>query len=176
MDVRRLGRRLWSRLSNQAPRAARAQAARRAALLADDTPWDMARIAQELDTNRHVVRGWAMWQRQAAAAGLGGGLDPMRLPEPDAGDRWRAGTVRLWAIQTGRMTGDAEPARLRPPGRPRPTAVLPPEPDYGLVWRLRYVLAAGAVVWAAAAYTQRHLFIAPLRLLGEMTGSIPWPW
>lgn len=45
------------------------------------------------------------------------------LPLPDdtstENPRWRAGTIRTWAMQTGRMSPDGVPNRARPPGRPR---------------------------------------------------------
>jgi hypothetical protein len=35
---------------------------------------------------------------------------------------WKAGTIRKWAIQTGRMSEAGEAQRLKPPGRPRSKA------------------------------------------------------
>lgn len=93
-------------------------------LVNDQTPWTMTDIAAQLDVQPQTVRSWRKdsLKKDAAAA-----PHPNHLPKPDipvtGKPTWKAGTVRRWAIQTGRMEEDGTPKRLKPPGRPRSTGV-----------------------------------------------------
>lgn len=95
-------------------------------LVNDTTPWTMSDIATGLDVQPQTVRSW---RKDSLAAGKGKASSaphPNHLPAPDipvtGKPTWKAGTVRRWAIQTGRMTPGGEPLRLKPPGRPRTKA------------------------------------------------------
>lgn len=79
-------------------------------LLDDDTPWTLVDVARELGVARSTVYVWRMGNRRG-------------LPDPDAAPlthryphqpRWRAGTVRRWAVATGRMTKAGVVVSLRP--------------------------------------------------------------
>ena len=95
--------------------------ARYQALVNDVTPWNMNDIADGLEVKPQTVRSW---RRQALRALR----DEPHVPHPNelppaesptGATVWKAGTIRRWAIQTGRMTPDGQPQRLKPPGRPR---------------------------------------------------------
>jgi hypothetical protein len=108
-----------------------------AALIRDDTVWTVADIARELDVELQTVRTWRKDSRavkRASSAATAPSAAPSRslrraaghpnrLPDPDFPvenkPMWKAGTIRKWAIQTGRMEKDGTPKRLKPPGRPR---------------------------------------------------------
>lgn len=89
-------------------------------LVTDPTPWTMADIAVGLDVQPQTVRSWRKDSLQSDTSTT---PHPQYLPNPDIPVRgkptWKAGTVRRWAIQTGRLTPDGVPQRLKPPGRPR---------------------------------------------------------
>lgn len=88
-------------------------------LVSDGTPWTMTEIAVGLDVQPQTVRSW----RKDALKADPSAPHPNHLPTPDipvsGKPTWKAGTVRRWAIQTGRMAVDGTPLRLKPPGRPR---------------------------------------------------------
>jgi hypothetical protein len=97
-----------------------------AQLIGDPAPWDMKAIAAALDVRDQTVRSWrkdSLAAARAAASGQAVVPHPNQLPEPDwpvdGKPMWKAGTIRRWAIQTGRMSKTGEPKRLKPPGRPR---------------------------------------------------------
>lgn len=91
-------------------------------LVADNTPWTMAEIAVGLDVQPQTVRSWRK-DALAATKSTPATPHPNHLPNPDipvsGKPTWRAGTIRKWAIQTGRMSPEGVPQRLKPPGRPR---------------------------------------------------------
>lgn len=96
-------------------------------LVSDDTPWTMSDIAEQLDVQPQTVRSWRKDSLAAAKASTVTPVPhPNHLPNPDipvtGKPTWRAGTVRRWAIQTGRMSREGAPLRLKPPGRPRTKA------------------------------------------------------
>lgn len=94
-------------------------------LVSDTTPWTMADIAVGLDVQPQTVRSWR--KDALGAERLGSAAPaaphPNHLPNPDipvtGKPTWKAGTIRKWAMQTGRMTPEGVPQRLKPPGRPR---------------------------------------------------------
>lgn len=97
-----------------------------AELVNDQTPWTMTDIAAQLDVQPQTVRSWrkdALKSANIAPDSLANVPHPNHLPKPDipvtGKPTWKAGTVRRWAIQTGRMEEDGTPKRLKPPGRPR---------------------------------------------------------
>lgn len=90
-------------------------------LVSDGTPWTMAEIAVGLDVQPQTVRSW---RKDSLAKTTNPSVPhPNHLPDPDipvsGKPTWKAGTVRRWAIQTGRMSVEGTPKRLKPPGRPR---------------------------------------------------------
>ena len=95
-------------------------------LVSDATPWTMTDIATHLDVQQQTVRSWRKDSLAATKQGATPAPHPNHLPKPDipvhGKPTWRAGTVRRWAIQTGRMSPEGEPLRLKPPGRPRSKA------------------------------------------------------
>lgn len=94
-------------------------------LVNDGTPWTMADIAVGLDVQSQTVRSWRKDALNAAKSNRAAPTTPHpnHLPNPDipvtGKPTWKAGTIRKWAIQTGRMAPDGTPKRLKPPGRPR---------------------------------------------------------
>lgn len=99
-------------------------------LIADPAPWDMVAIATNLNVQPQTVRKWrreSLADARAAAQrprrDVAAAPHPNHLPMPDipvAGKPlWKAGTIRKWAMQTGRLAPDGTPIRLKPPGRPR---------------------------------------------------------
>lgn len=93
-------------------------------LVSDETPWNMNDIAAELKVQPQTVRSWRK-QSLRAARSEPKVPHPNELPpseSPTGATVWRAGTIRRWAIQTGRMSPDGAPQRLKPPGRPRTKA------------------------------------------------------
>lgn len=93
-------------------------------LVNDETPWNMNDIAAGLQVQPQTVRSWRK-QALRAARTEPQVPHPNELPpseSPTGATVWRAGTIRRWAIQTGRMTPDGVPQRLKPPGRPRTKA------------------------------------------------------
>lgn len=90
-------------------------------LVTDETPWNMNDIAAALDVKPQTVRSWRKQARRAARE-KPAAPHPNELPpseSPTGATVWRAGTIRKWAIQTGRMSPEGVPQRLKPPGRPR---------------------------------------------------------
>jgi hypothetical protein len=89
-------------------------------LISDETPWTMNDVARGMDVQPQTVRSW---RKDSLRAKDLSSPHPNLLPIPDipieGKPTWRAGTIRRWAIQTGRMTPAGEPQRLKPPGRPR---------------------------------------------------------
>lgn len=88
-------------------------------LIRDQTRWSMQDIADALGVKYVTV---LKWRRRAEADG-GKGPGAFIAPEPPApGEatdrpRWRAGRVRRWAMQNGRMHPDGQPCAPRLPGR-----------------------------------------------------------
>ncbi len=95
-------------------------------LVADATPWTMSDIAAQLDVQPQTVRSWRKDSLAASKSAPTNIPHPNHLPDPDipvtGKPTWKAGTVRRWAIQTGRMSRTGAPLRLKPPGRPRTKA------------------------------------------------------
>lgn len=99
-------------------------------LVNDETQWDMPTIAEQLDVQYQTVKSWRKDYRRALSAevttpkpGQPAVPHPKLLPPPDevvfGKPVWKAGTIRRWAMQTGRMTPDGTPVKQKPPGRPR---------------------------------------------------------
>lgn len=95
-------------------------------LTGDKTMWTMPDIARELDVRPQTVRSWRKDSLHALRENPLAAPHPHHLPKEDDDSYgrpiWRAGTVRKWAMQTGRMNSKGEPQRLKPPGRPRATS------------------------------------------------------
>lgn len=89
-------------------------------LIRDETPWTMNDISAGLQVKPQTVRSWRKDSLRAADLTA---PHPNLMPAPDipvlGKPTWRAGTIRRWAIQTGRMSPTGSPQRLKPPGRPR---------------------------------------------------------
>lgn len=96
-------------------------------LVEDRTEWTMPAIAKELKVKAQTVRSWRKDSLQARRENPAAPPHPHHLPKEDlAWDGrpvWYAGTIRKWAMQTGRMNEKGEPQRLKPPGRPRAATV-----------------------------------------------------
>ena len=93
-------------------------------LITDETPWNMNDIAAALKVQPQTVRSWRKQALRATRTDPGT-PHPNELPpveSPTGATVWRAGTIRNWAIQTGRMTKEGQAQRLKPPGRPRTKA------------------------------------------------------
>jgi hypothetical protein len=92
-------------------------------LTEDKTEWTMPQIARELDVKPQTVRSWRKDSLGALRMNPAAPPHPHHLPKEDLAphDRpiWYAGTIRKWAMQTGRMDEMGRPQRLKPPGRPR---------------------------------------------------------
>lgn len=103
-------------------------------LVSDYTEWDLPAISLNLNVQRQTVKSWrrdSLVEQRAAEEEQDAEEDenarvplhPNRLPPPHryvfGKPVWRAGLVRLWAMQTGRMLPDGTPVRSKPPGRPR---------------------------------------------------------
>ncbi|MBE8523101.1 hypothetical protein ILP97_37375 [Amycolatopsis sp. H6(2020)] len=112
------------------------------ALAADDELWTIAQVAEGLGLSLRRTR--QLWRQMTDWLQYGQGIWPPRpdtyltdphpvqlewfpphqtlLPSPDddatGQPRWRAGTIRRWAIQTGRMNPDGTPKHAKPSGRP----------------------------------------------------------
>ncbi len=96
-------------------------------LTTDPTPWTMADIALNLAVKSQTVRSWRKDSLAAERPDRAAAVPhPNHLPKPDipvtGKPAWTAGCIRRWAIQTGRMSPQGAPLRLRPPGRPRAKA------------------------------------------------------
>jgi hypothetical protein len=91
-------------------------------LITDQTLWDMRDIAENLDVQYQTVKSWRRDESRASRA-QGNQPHPNLLPPPtevkSGKPLWHAGGVRLWAMQTGRMTNDGTPRKSKPRGRPR---------------------------------------------------------
>ncbi|KGI79370.1 hypothetical protein IL38_24030 [Actinopolyspora erythraea] len=89
----------------------------------DDAIWELPDIAEALQKNLQTVHSWRTkslkYIRNASFVPVLADV----LPEPDLTytrtPLWRAGTIRTWAMRTGRMLPDGTPVRSKPPGRPR---------------------------------------------------------
>ncbi len=92
-------------------------------LINDKTEWCMPDIARHLGVKTQTVRSWRKDALAALRANPTAPPHPHHLPkeDDDAHGRpvWYAGTIRRWAMQTGRMSEIGEAQRLKPPGRPR---------------------------------------------------------
>lgn len=92
-------------------------------LITDRTEWTMPDIAKNLEVQPQTVRSWRKDALAAQRDNPTAPPHPHHLPGPDADAHgrpiWYAGTIRRWAMQTGRMSNVGEPLRLKPPGRPR---------------------------------------------------------
>lgn len=97
-------------------------------LTQDRTEWTMPDIARQLRVKQQTVRSWRKDSLAARRDNPAAPPHPHHLPpqDDDAHGRpvWWAGTVRRWAMQTGRMDLHGHPQRLKPPGRPRANAAL----------------------------------------------------
>lgn len=93
-------------------------------LVSDPELWDMPRIGTELGVQYQTVKSWR--KESIAGRGTPANPHPNLLPTPEqvlsGKPMWKAGTVRLWAMQTGRMSPDGKPQRSKPRGRPRTKA------------------------------------------------------
>lgn len=78
--------------------------------------WEMPEIARQLKVEQQTVRMWRRNFRKNPEI-----PHPNRLPPPDGTPQgipwWWAGTIRRWAMQTGRMDREGNPMRAKPPGR-----------------------------------------------------------
>ncbi|WP_284740254.1 hypothetical protein [Amycolatopsis sp. RTGN1] len=118
------------------------------ALAADDKLWTIAQVAEGLGLSLRRTR--QLWRQMTDWLQYGQGIWPPRpdtyltdphpvqlewfpphqtllpLPDDDATGqpRWRAGTIRMWAMQTGRMNPDGTPKHAKPSGRPRQAPAL----------------------------------------------------
>jgi hypothetical protein len=97
-------------------------------LINDQTEWIMPDIGRELNVKPQTVRSWrkdslAAMRKNPAAPPHPHQLPPADVPNTHGRPVWRAGTIRKWAMQTGRMSESGVPQRLKPPGRPRGTTV-----------------------------------------------------
>jgi hypothetical protein len=106
------------------------------ALVEDRTLWDMPTIAGELGVQYQTVKTWRKdtgWprpklpeERAAPQNKPRNGVHPNLLPAPDmtlsGKPVWFAGTIRFWAMQTGRMSPEGVARKRKPPGRPKATA------------------------------------------------------
>jgi hypothetical protein len=92
-------------------------------LIDDRTEWTMPDIAKNLKVQPQTVRSWRKDALAAQRDNPAAPPHPHHLPGPDTDAHgrpiWYAGTIRRWAMQTGRMNNIGEPQRLKPPGRPR---------------------------------------------------------
>lgn len=99
-------------------------------LINDKTEWTMPDIARELKVMTQTVRSWRKDALTALRTNPAAPPHPHHLPVEDIDSHgrpvWYAGTIRKWAMQTGRMSQTGEPQRLKPPGRPRGNAPLVP--------------------------------------------------
>lgn len=82
------------------------------------------------DVTRHLLTDTSLWGMNEIAANLYYSVQSIRtlrkdgkLPEPDATPSgrpaWYAGTIRRWAMDTGRMDPDGKICHLKPTGRPK---------------------------------------------------------
>lgn len=76
-------------------------------LICDTTPWRIHDIAENLGMHHMTVRSLRRDKKLVKEDETVGGK-PV----------WRAGTVRKWAIDTGRMTSRGQPVKLKPWGTP----------------------------------------------------------
>lgn len=94
-------------------------------LIEDKTQWTMPDICRALDVRPQTVRAWRKDSLAARRENPLAPPHPHHLPTEDdiVLDRpvWNAGTIRKWAMQTGRMDPSGKALRLKPPGRPRST-------------------------------------------------------
>ena len=90
-------------------------------LITDTELVDMHDIARLLDVQYQTVKSWR--RDQMATGARGNQPHPNLLPPAtmvkSGKPLWEAGPVRLWAMQTGRMTRTGEPRKSKPRGRPR---------------------------------------------------------
>lgn len=97
-------------------------------LTQDRTEWTMPDIARHLAVKPQTVRSWRKDSLSALRDNPAAPPHPHHLPrqDDDAHGRpvWWAGTIRRWAMQTGRMDEHGTPQRLKPPGRPRANTAL----------------------------------------------------
>ena len=97
-------------------------------LINDKAEWTMPDIGRELNVQPQTVRSWRKDSLAAIRENPAAPPHPHQLPMPDVPNThgrpvWYAGTVRNWAMQTGRMSDTGVPQRLKPPGRPRGSTV-----------------------------------------------------
>lgn len=96
-------------------------------LIDDRAEWTMPDIARELDVKPQTVRSWRKDSLSARRENPAAPPHPHHLPKEDIDAHgrpiWFAGTIRKWAMQTGRMNEKGEAQRLKPPGRPRAVAL-----------------------------------------------------
>lgn len=99
------------------------------ALIDERVEWTMPDIARALGVMPQTVRSWRKDSLRAMRANPAAPPHPHQLPKQDfySHDRpvWYSGTIRQWAMQTGRMAADGTSQRLKPPGRPRRKNLTP---------------------------------------------------
>jgi hypothetical protein len=97
-------------------------------LTGDKAEWTMPDIARELAVKAQTVRSWRKDSLTARRKNPAAPPHPHHLPPEDleilGRPVWFAGTIRKWAMQTGRMSSDGTPQRLKPPGRPRAATAI----------------------------------------------------
>ncbi|MCZ7478839.1 hypothetical protein [Micromonospora sp. WMMC273] len=108
------------------PLTGRALERKRQQLINDETLVDMPGIAKMLGVEYQTVKSWRKDYRNNIATANEETPHPKLLPKEDGPDipgkpTWKAGTIRRWAMQTGRMTPDGQAVKMKPPGRPRKT-------------------------------------------------------
>lgn len=93
--------------------------AKLAALLNDKELWDAQRIATELKVTVGAVKKWRSNGLRDEREGRTPGNGSLPPSDVDGHALWYAGTIRRWAMQTGRMDKNGTPKKATSPGRPR---------------------------------------------------------